>query len=66
MSKKKPLTNAMLDEMYQKLCEEGGAPRQDDNGKPVYSFVFYGTEEEAAALRKRLLEIEQDTKQSNL
>ena len=66
MKKKGRLTNAMLDDIYQKLCEAGGATRQDEKGRPVYPMTFYGTEEEAEALRKRLLELEPDTKQPNL
>jgi hypothetical protein len=65
MKKKGRLTNAMLDEIYKKLCEDGGASRYDENGKPVYSMTFYGTEKEAEALRKRLLELDPDTKQPN-
>jgi len=57
MKKKPPLTNAMLDNIYKKLCESGGQPNQEENGRPVYSLDFYGTAEEYESVRQRLLKL---------
>ena len=51
------LTNEKLDEIYKKLCKDGGAPKYDENGKPVFSLSFYGTEEEYEAMKKKLIEL---------
>jgi hypothetical protein len=51
------LTNAKLDEMYKRLCEAGAEPKYGPDGKPVYSFMFYGTEEELEKTKKKLSEL---------
>ena len=63
MTKTNSLTNKKLDEIYNKLCEAGGKPKYDENGKPVFGLMFYGTEEEYEAMKKRLLELSPNTKQ---
>ena len=61
---KEVLTNKMLDEIYQKLNEEGGRLQRDENGRPVYTLSFHGTKKEAEAIRQKLLELEPHTKQT--
>jgi len=48
----------MLDEIYQKLCFSGGQSNCSEDGRPVYTLSFYGTKEEAEAIKKRLLELD--------
>lgn len=52
----KSLTNEKLDEIYRRLCDEGGQGEWDENGKPVFSLSFYGTEEEFEAMKRKLQE----------
>ena len=66
MAKKKPLTNAMLDKIYNKLCEEGGAVATYDKGRPVYSMAYYGTPEEIKEMKRRLIEIATHIQPPNL
>jgi hypothetical protein len=61
MKEKPPMPNPMLDDIYKKLCESGGQPNQEENGRPVYSLDFHGTAEEYEAVRRRLLELTPQT-----
>jgi len=57
MTEKNLLTNAMLDELFEKLSESAGAPQHDENGKPVYALSFYGTKEEYEEMKRKLEEL---------
>jgi len=54
---KSTVTNTSLDEIYKKLCESGGKPQYDKNGKSVHLLSIHGTEKEYEAIKKKLIEL---------
>ena len=54
---KSVLTNEKMEEIYDLLCKTSENSECSETGQPIYSFMFYGTKEEAEAIQQKLIKL---------
>lgn len=54
---KSVLTNKKLEEIYDLLCKTSENSECSETGRSIYSFMFYGTKEEAEAIQQKLIKL---------